>query len=244
MVAASDVRVGKYVVIAKGSPGQASVTKVFHPFMALTGLALRFDWVQDVTGNHVPLRLEKNGKQEPFTIEVLSSTGGMVAHKETLRGDLAGKDTVDPSLFWHKKNWIPVGTRIQSFTHGDTTRDLAEVADAQALLPISNDVATLTVYRTKGEHDAHLHLLCDGNDLGVIEAQQYLVTELTPGKHNCQAEHEASLEITANGGDDYFVRLVASPPGSWQLKRMDAGEGEDTIATLAPAGKPAGSEPQ
>lgn len=239
MVAASDVRVGPLVVIAKGARGQASVTKVFHPFMALTGLAIRFDWIEDVTGKHVPLRLEKTGKAEPFTIQILSTPGGMMGRKETLRGDLAGKDAVDVSLLWHKKNWIPAGTRIKSFTQGETARDLAEITDAQALLPVSTDVATLTVYRTKGDHEVHLHVTCDGSDFGVVEAQQYLVTELAPGKHSCQAEHEASLEIAANAGEDYFVRLLSSTPGLWELKLMDAGEGEDTIATLTPAGKAA-----
>jgi hypothetical protein len=98
MVSAADVRLDGYVVIAKGAVGEATVTKVWHPFMALTGLALRLDWVEDVTGKHVPLRIEKNGKQEPFTVQVESTTKGMIARKETLRGDLAGKDRDNRSI--------------------------------------------------------------------------------------------------------------------------------------------------
>src|SRR5215472_7967158 len=44
LVAAADVRVDEYIVIAKGAIGKATVTKVWHPFMALTGMALRLDW--------------------------------------------------------------------------------------------------------------------------------------------------------------------------------------------------------
>jgi hypothetical protein len=133
LVAAADVRADQFIVIAKGAVGEATVTKVWHPFMALTGLALRLDWIEDVTGKHVPLRIDKKGKQEPFTIQVLSTTGGMIARRETLRGDLAGADAVDASIIWRKKNWIPAGTRLLAFVHGSVTRDLVEVKDAQAL---------------------------------------------------------------------------------------------------------------
>lgn len=62
-----------------------------------------------------------------------------MARLETLHGDLAGSDAVDASLVWRRKNWIPSGTRIQGFVHGAATRDFAEVQDAQALLPFSNE---------------------------------------------------------------------------------------------------------
>lgn len=239
MVAAADVRVDRLVVFAKGAPAQATVTKVWHPFMALTGLALRLDWVEDVTLKHVPLTIEKGGKPKPFTVQVLSTTGGMIALRETLHRDLAGRDAVDASLIWRKKTWIPTGTRILSFVYGSATRNLAQVKEAQALLPISSDVATLTIYRTKGHDDSHPRVSCDGKEITQIGAQQFTIVELAPGKHGCQAEHQATLELTANAGEDYFVRLLSPAiTGAWELKLMDAGEGEDTIATLELAGKP------
>jgi hypothetical protein len=238
MVSAADVRLDGYVVIAKGAVGEATVTKVWHPFMALTGLALRLDWVEDVTGKHVPLRIEKNGKQEPFTVQVESTTKGMIARKETLRGDLAGKDAVDASLVWHKKNWIPAGTRLQAYVHGATARDLPEVKDAQALLPASIDIATLTVYRMKSRDDSHPDVTCDGSEVGRVGTGEYAVADLTPGKHTCRTENHAPLEITAQTGEDYFVQLRPSTLGGWELKLMDAGEGEDSVVDLAPVAKP------
>jgi hypothetical protein len=235
LVAAVDVRVNEFVVVAKGAMGQATVTKVWHPFMALTGLALRLDWIEDVTGKHVPLRIEKSGKAEPFTVQVLSTSGGMMARPETLHGDLMGSDAVDASLIWRKKNWIPAGTRIQGFVDGAANRDRVEVKDAQALLPFSNEVATLTIYRTKGD-DSHPRVACDEKEIGQIGAQQFAVLELTPGKHACQAEHQPAKEISVLGGDEYFLLLRASGmSGGWELKTMDIGEGEDSVAGLEPA---------
>jgi hypothetical protein len=201
MVVAADVRVDNLVVIAKGTIGQVTVVKVWHPFMALTGLSLRFDWIKDVTGRTVLLRAIQKGKPEPFTVQVLSTYGGMIARPETLRGDLMGSDSMDISLAWRRKTWIPAGTRIQGFVQGANARDRAEVIDAQALLPNSNEIATLTVYRTKGQDESRPRLICDGKEIDKIGAHQYATLELTPGKHTCQAEHDPTLEIVAHAGE-------------------------------------------
>jgi hypothetical protein len=234
LVAAVDVRVNQFVVVAKGAVGQATVTKVWHPFMAITGLALQLDWIEDVTGKHIPLRIEKTGKAQPFTVQVLSTNGGMMARPETLHGDLLGSDAVDASLIWHKKNWIPAGTRIQGFVHGDALRDLAEVQNAQALLPFSNEFATLTIYRTKGD-ESRPRVVCDDKEIGQIGAQQFAVLELTPGKHTCHAEHQPAKEISVLGGEEYFLLLrSAGMSGGWEFKSVDIGEGEDTVSGLEP----------
>lgn len=238
LVAGADVRLNDLVVVAKGALGQATVTKVWHPFMALTGLALQLDWIEDVTGQQLSLRIAKQGKAKPFTVEVLATSGGMVAQPETLHGDLMGHDAIDASLIWRKKNWIPAGTRVLGFVHGSVSRDLATVRDAQALLPVSNDVADITVYRTKGEN-GRPRVICDGKEIGQIGASQYLVFELAPGKHGCQAESQAPpTELTVLGGEEYFLSLQASVSGSWELKRVDIGEGEDIVAGLEPVPGP------
>jgi hypothetical protein len=238
LVSASDVRVNHFVVIAKGAIGEATVTKVWHPLMALTGLAMRLDWIEDVTGKHVPLRIEKDGKQESFTVQVMSTPGGMLARRETLHGDLVGSDSVNASLIWRKKNWIPSGTRIMAFVHGSVVRDLGEVRDAQTLLSMSSDIATLTVYRTKGREDSHPHVSCDDHEMAQVGSAQYTTYELTPGVHRCRADDQGQIEITAQAGEDYFAQLrTSSLTGVWELKLMDAGEAEDIISTLEVAGK-------
>ncbi len=239
LVVAADVRVDNLVVIAKGAIGQVTVVKVWHPFMALTGLSLRLDWIKDVTGQTVLLRVLQKGKPEPFTVQVLSTYGGMIARPETLRGDLLGSESVDISLAWRKKAWIPAGTRIQAFVQDATTRDRAQVIDAQALLPNSNEIATLTVYRTKGQDDSRPRLICDGKEIDKIGAHQYATLELTPGKHTCQAEHDPTLKIVAHAGEDYFLHLrPRSVAGGWELKPVDTAQGEDEIANLKLVGKP------
>ncbi len=239
LVAAADVRVSNLVVIAKGAIGQMTVVKVWHPFMALTGLALRFDWIQDITGKRVLLRALPKGQPEPFTVQVLSTYGGMIARPETLRGDLMGADSMDLSLVWRRKNWIPAGTRIQGFVQGATVCDRAEAIDAQALLPNSNEIATLTVYRTKGQDESRPRLICDGKEVEKIGAHQYAILELTPGRHTCQAEHDPTIEIAAHAGEEYFLHLrPRSIPGGWELKPVDTAQGEDEIANLELIGKP------
>jgi hypothetical protein len=239
LVVAADVRVDNLVVIAKGAIGQATVVKVWHPFIALTGLSLRFDWIKDVTAQTVLLRALQKGKPEAFTVQVLSTYGGMIARPETFRGDLIGSDSMDISNAWRKKTWIPAGTRIQGFVQGATTRDRAEVIDAQALLPNSNEIATLTVYRTKDQDDSRPRLICDDKEIDKIGARQYATLELTPGKHTCHSEHDSTLEIVAHAGEDYFLHLrPRSVFAGWELKPVDTAQGEDEIANLELVGKP------
>jgi hypothetical protein len=237
LVAAADVRVSDLVVVAKGAIGQATVMKVSYPLLTLTGVALRLDWVEDVTGKHVPLRAFKNGKAQPFNVQVLSAYAGMTARPENLRDDIIGKDAVDPVVL-HRKSWIPAGTRILAFVHGTVVLDLSALKDAQILLPISNEIATLTVYRTKGQDDKQPLVFCDGNEIGPIGARHYMIIELTPGKHACRVERQEPLEITAHPGEEYFLRLRSGAmTGGWKLQLVDTAEGEDGIANLELVGK-------
>jgi hypothetical protein len=146
---------------------------------------------------------------------------------------------MDISNAWRKKTWIPAGTRIQGFVQGATTRDRAEVIDAQALLPNSNEIATLTVYRTKDQDDSRPRLICDDKEIDKIGARQYATLELTPGKHTCHSEHDSTLEIVAHAGEDYFLHLrPRSVFAGWELKPVDTAQGEDEIANLELVGKP------
>lgn len=239
LVAASDVRIDSFITIAKGALAQATVTRVWRPFMAVTGLALQLDWVEDVTGKRIPLKIEKTGRPGAFTVQVWSTPGGMQARPEKLRGDLLGKDALDPRLLFRKRNWIPAGTRITGFVAEATTRPFAEIKDAQALLPNSPDVATLTVLlQKKGEPGDRVEVDCDGANAVKIGGRQYAILELAPGNRVCRAEEHRSLELTAQAGEDYFADLQRGGfKGTWQLKLMDAGAAEDILANLELVGQ-------
>jgi hypothetical protein len=165
LVAADDVRVNRLVVISRGAVGQATVIKADPPpintysyndryaaladlFVPKTGnVLLQLDWIEDVTGHAIPLRTYPAGEAKPFTMVVLAENGGIVARPPKLSQDLKLKNLS------HAKQWAPAGTRIFGFVHGAINIDperLAELKDAQALLPIPNPTAMLTIFRGTG----------------------------------------------------------------------------------------------
>ena len=93
LVVGNAIRVNGLVVVGKGAIGQATVDNVWLPVKNYdrhgndtsspqTGLSLRLDWIEDVTGRQVLLRASSTGEAKPFTVEVLSKNGGMVARPE------------------------------------------------------------------------------------------------------------------------------------------------------------------
>lgn len=236
LVATVTVSVNGLVVVAKGAIAQATVTKVATFSLAPTGLKLRLDWVEDVTGRRVPLRTTERGQQEATGIQVLSDKGGLVAFGTTTRGTFFGRYTLDPSYLWRFRMWIPVGTRILGFVHGAVPLDLGEVREAQALLPLVNAEAMLTIFRGKGQKDHGVRVFCDGQKATELGAQQYSILELKPGRHSCRPENEKAVEFAAQPAEEYFLRLHSPAlSGGWELERVSAAVGEDAIANAKPA---------
>jgi hypothetical protein len=239
LVAAADVRIGNLIVIPEGAFAQATVIKVKRPMTSLniTGLGLQLDWVEDVTGAHVPLRILPKGEPEPFMLKIISGSSGVVARPETLRSDLAGKDAVDFTEMWRTRSYIPAGTRLMVYVHGEAALDATKLQEAQDRVSFSQfeTTANLMIYRTKGHGSDRARILCDGNIVGRIGERQYLHVDLTPGTHSCQVENQKPREITVQVGQEYFLHLQRSGSG-WELKPVTEGEGEDSIenADLAP----------
>jgi len=240
LVAAADVRIGELIVIAEGAIAQATVTKVKRPLTTLvaTGLGLQLDWIEDVAGAHVPLRISPKGEPQPFMIQVVSTPGGVIARPETLRGDIVGKNAVDVSQIWRDKQYIPAGTRIMAYVHGSSALDRAKVEEAQARVSYSQfeSTADVTIYRTKGQRGERPRFLCDRNLGRKIGEREYIRLDLTPGKHSCQIENQPPKEISVLAGQEYFFHLQRAGSG-WELKQVTVGEGEDSIENADPAPK-------
>src|SRR5215472_12615742 len=214
LVAASDVRIGNLIVIAEGALAQVTVVKVKRPMTSLnaTGLGLQLDWVEDVTGAHLPLRILPKGKPEPFMLKIISGSAGVVARPETLRSDLAGKDAVAFNEIWRTRSYIPAGTRFMVYVHGEAVLDAIKVEQAQDRVSFSqfDTTADLTIYRTKGHGSDRPRILCDGNLVGRIGERQYLHMDLAPGTHTCQVENRRPREVTVQVGQAYFLHLQRS----------------------------------
>jgi len=238
LVSAADIRVGDLIVIAEGAIAQASVLKVKRPLTSLngTGLVLQFDWIEDVTGKQLPLRVLPTGDPQPFMLKVTSTSAGVVARPETLRSDLVGKDAVDVPEIWRSKNYIPAGTRVTAYVHGSQVLDSAKIEDAQARVSFTQfeTTADATIYRTKGHGGTRLRVLCDGKLAGQIGELQYLHLDLAPGEHSFQIENQPALLIKIQIGQEYYFHLQPHL-GDWELKQVTTGEGEDSIANADPA---------
>ncbi len=253
LVAADDVRVNGLVVISRGAVGQATVIKADPPpintysyndryaaladiFVSKTGsVLLQLDWIEDVTGHAIPLRAYSAGEPKPFTMVVLAENGGIVARPPKLSQDLKLKNLS------HVKQWAPAGTRIFGFVHGAINIDpegLAELKDAQALLPIPNPTAMLTIFRGKGHHDLQPRISCDDKEIAPVGERQYTSLEIAPGKHACHADDRPALEFTVEAGEECFLSLQYRAISSlWELKAVTTAEGEDSVSSLEPAGK-------
>ena len=240
LVAAADIRVGKKIVISEGAIAQATVVQVKRPLSTLvaTGLGLQLDWIEDVTGSHIPLRILQKGKPEPFMVQVVSTPGGVVARPETLRGDILGKNAVDVSQIWRDRYYIPAGTRIVAYVHGSQTLDSAKVEEAQSRVTFSEFASTVDVviYRTKGHSRERPRVRCDETLPRSIGEREFIHLDLEAGKHHCQIADQPLQEFSVEAGQEYFFHLQLS--GSrWEMKPVSVGEGEDSIENADPAPK-------
>lgn len=244
LVVVNVVRENGLVVINKGAIGQATVNRVWLPSKThdrygndtsrpQTGLSLQLDWIESVTGQQIPLRVSPSGEPRPFTVEVLSKDGGLVARPDSMRRDLIQVATFMNLLtMFHLRTWIPVGTRLQAFTLGTTAINAAEAKQAQALLVASNVNGILTVYRKKGQRDTHTHLFCDSKEVGTLGELQYTILDLTPGAHSCHVADGRPSDLTVIAGEEYFIHLRHGAFSGWELKLVNMSEGEDAIAGM------------
>jgi len=239
LVSVADIRVGGLIVIAEGAVAQATVTKIKKPLTTLvaTGLGLQLDWIEDVTGGHVALRISPQGESAPFMVQVLSTKSGIVARPETLQGDIIGRNALDISQVWRDRNYIPAGTRIVTYVHGASGLDREKVEDIQDQVSFHqfDTAADVTIYRTKGHGRDRPRVLCDGSGRPIGE-REYLHLNLSAGKHSCQVENQKPQVIALERAQEYFFHL--QPAGSgWELKAVTIGEGEDSIEDADPAPK-------
>ena len=256
LVAADDVRLNGLVAITRGAVGQATVIKADPPpthtysyndrYAALADLfvpkagrvLLQLDWIEDITGHAVPLRAYPAGEAKPFTMVVVAENGGIMARPAKLSQDLK------PKTLSHLKQWAPAGTRIFGFVHGAVNLDLADLKDAQALLPVPNPMAMLTIFRAKGHRAIQPQISCNDREITPIGEQQYTTLELPTGKYVCHTDGQPPIEFTADAGEEYFLRLhYRTFASGWELKLVATAEGEDSISRLEPSGKQSDKQP-
>ncbi len=239
LVAAADVRVGDKVVVSKGAPAQATVEMVEFAHLNSkkieTGLTLRLDWVTAVTGEKLPLRAARKGKARPFDVEVFSSHGGLIVREPNFRRDMFEALSLKVAINnFHMKTWVPTGTRILGFVHGGASVDEMRLDKAQSTLPIPNPKALVTIYRTGGDAGQRVTVTCNGAAVGEIGERENISTELAPGSNTCRAGDDTALEFEVKADEEYFVYLRQHKlSGNWELKLVDAMEGEDAIAASA-----------
>lgn len=256
LVTAADVRVNGLVVISKGAAGQATVIKTDPPpintysyndryaaladlFVPKTGnVSLQLDWVEDITGDAIPLRAYPTGAPKPFTMMVLAENGGITARPSKFSQDIKLKSLA------HVKPWAPAGTRLLGFVQGAVNINPAELKDAQALLPIPNPTAVLTIFRAKGHREILAQISCDDKEVAAVGEREFVSLELSPGKHSCHADGQPPVEFTVEAGEEYFLRAQYRTFGSaWELKMLTAAEGEDSVSSLEPAEKALEKDP-
>jgi hypothetical protein len=250
LVVADDVRVNGMIVIPKGAVGQATVTKIELPELNPEGsykkgdavlllvpqtgdVSLQLDWVEDVTGEDVPLRALPKGEGKPFVMMVLAEHGGMVVRPATLKSGLMGAATLG-LIKGHLRPWAPTGSRITAFVDGATSIDLDKVKAAQQLLPVPNGNGILTIYRVKGDRAQQLEVFCDEKEIATLGEMQYVSLEITPGKHSCHIGEQKPFELTAEAGEQYFLQARhKSLRRGWELAAVGIDEGEDETANGA-----------
>ncbi len=210
LVVASDVRIAGQIVIARGARAEATVIAAWGATenppaeVALFGLpGVMTGWVE--------LRLE--------WVETVTGDGVL------LRAELEKRSK--PVKF--KKPFVPAGKRLKGFVDGEVSLPEEEVKQAQGRLPAPNPKAVLTIYRTGGQKEFRPWISCRETKLAQLGERQYLTVALAPGKHSFRAEQKESLELVAEAGQDYFLRLK-----SRKLKLVDVTEGEDAVAELEP----------
>lgn len=241
MVVAEEVRIGHRVVVAKGAIAQATIDRVWRPQNnirlhqsdpVVTGLALKLDWTDAVTGTHVPLRVSRTGHSKPFDVEVLGKKGGMEVSAMRFSGGLLGATGFD--LFsgkaFHEKMWIPDGARMLAFVDGDVSFESNDLDQAQNGLPTPNLNATLYIFRAKDKQGASPTVACDNTEVGSLTQRQMAVLDLPPGKHSCVVGSSAAAQLAVDGGNEYYLWLRRSGGDKWELKQISTEEGEDRSA--------------
>lgn len=241
LVAAQNLYVDGHLVIARGAIGQATVTNSYVPYhnpkhpTIDTGLDLRLDWIETVTGEKIELRALAKGKPKAFHVIVFSVNTGHVAkpdypmRQQLVRAMTLGISTLREEM--GRKDWVPAGTRITAFVQGTKRLDRASVQEAQEQFPATDSYALLTIYRTQDRRKEVSGVSCDGEPVSQIRPRQHVVLELEPGTHSCRVESEEPLRLTVNPGGEYFIqvrpRLMSA---HWELKLASPGEGEDAIS--------------
>lgn len=224
LVATSDVRLGSLVAVEKGAIGQATVTQVKSPLRSYSsGIRLQLDWIDDVNGQRLPLRATATGTPQGVMMFVRKTSSGVIAGPER-RGKM---QSLTGEFRNSGKESIPAGTRIVGYVQAST---LFEIKDARGPA-LDQALATLTIYQLRGGSSEATTITCDGNQVGMVGAQRYLVLNLPPGKHSCHVDTGKELNMVLDADGEYFARIEAKDMG---LKAVSVGEGEDAIAGLEP----------
>jgi hypothetical protein len=238
LVCGRNIKVNGLVVIPKGAVAQATVTGVWLPNQKdpepQTGLDIQLDWVKDVTGENIPLRAQQSGAAKPFTLEVRSMKGGLVARPYSFKRGLIERGTFK-LLFtvWRAQTWAPAGTRITGYVQGNAIVDAEKVQSAQTFLPVPNPSAVLMIYRTRGNEDHKPNVKCDDKEASALGAQELLVIELSAGTHNCRLDNQKPVNLTVESGEMYYLHLrYRGISDTWELQQVSQQEGEDSVAKL------------
>jgi hypothetical protein len=236
LVVAEDVRLGDKVIINKGAIAQARIEGVqfADPKSKVieTGLTLRLDWVTAITGELVPLRASHKGKSRPFPVDVFASHSGLTVREPNFRRDMTAAVTFKFLIDnFHRRTWVPAGTRITGFVQGEPALDAAKLAEVQTQLPAPNPKAIVTIYRTAGDTDVRLPVTCNQTPAGELGANENIVVEVTPGKSICEAGSGARIEFKVEPNAEYYIEARQRKVShNWELKLVDPMEGEDAIA--------------
>jgi len=230
-VVSDDVRIDGKVVIARGAPAQATITMVQprQPKYQNTGLLLRLDWVVDVTGEHLPLRTSAKGKQDSFSPEVISQQGGHEVRPGTFKDALTAGATLGLSLLRHKA-WIPTGSRMTGYVHGDIAVDRERMDRAQVRFPARNTRGLVTVYRLKGDAGKAATVSCADQQVLLPDQLLHIAIELAPGTYSCRVGTAKPIEINVAAGEEYYLFLRGG-----KLRQVSKDEGEDGVARTAAA---------
>lgn len=234
IIAAADADVNGHLVVRKGSIGQATVTGIAaqNSKYPTTCIDLRLDWISSLNGQQVPLRSGKKGKPHSDLLRVLSGHAGFFVDQTSL-----GRGLIEAMTFQEKlkalrgKLWVPAGTRMTGFVHGNISLDPAQLADAEARLPLPNTTGLLTIYRTKGQKDRKPDVYCDNKQLASLGPQQFFEAELTAGAHEVSVERSAPIHLEVSAGKEYYLYLRWHElTGAWKLESVTSPEGEDGVA--------------
>jgi hypothetical protein len=254
LVVAQDVVLNNRVIIRKGAPAHATVARVTLPSRTPQGLELpctciyfRLESVQAIDGEEIPLRGFEKGKNrdagdpkpKSFTVEVFPTKTGSEAKVLELGKSLRKTILVVPVYrdLLRERTWIPPGTRLTTYVNGKHSLNKFDVEDALEQLPLANESSVVMIYRTKGQNDARVNVLCDEQTREPLGSLQFVAFELPGGTHSCKVEGEPELAFSTENGHEYYFRLGYSMLTSkWKIASVDQLEGEDGVEEASPAG--------